>query len=106
MFLVTAKLVEPLNPDQIPHLPGVGEMKPIGPSPAGAPPASTIEGQSGHSLPRKTSEQTPAPENKPATQPAAPKSEKAGSTAALPQTAPNDPVAKEAQLRSSERPKP
>jgi pilus assembly protein CpaC len=80
MFLVTVKLVEPLNPDQLPRLPGnVGELKtdspsgqpgqsgPLGkpgqpaPPALGAPanalapalPSGGIEGQSGHSLPRK-----------------------------------------------------
>jgi pilus assembly protein CpaC len=50
MFLATVKIVEPLNPDQLPRLPGVSELKPVGSTdPSGAAPASTIEGQSGHS---------------------------------------------------------
>jgi pilus assembly protein CpaC len=77
MFLVTVKLVEPLNPDQLPRLPGnVGELKTDSPGPQSAPlgqpgqpaptalgapanalapalPAGAIEGQSGHALPRK-----------------------------------------------------
>ena len=65
LFLATVKLVEPLNPDQLPRLPGVSELKPVGSTnPAGAAPASSIEGQSGHSLPRK-SDGGPEAENKP-----------------------------------------
>ncbi|MGE0130940.1 MAG: type II and III secretion system protein family protein [Blastocatellales bacterium] len=65
MFLATVKLVEPLNPDQIPRLPGVSELKPVGAvSPAGAVPSSSIEGQSGHSIPRKAGEQTPESETR------------------------------------------
>ncbi len=60
MFLATVKMVEPLNPDQLPRLPGVSELKPVSSSstvlPAGQP-ASQIEGQSGHSVPRKSGEQ-------------------------------------------------
>ncbi len=64
LFLATVKLVEPLNPDQIPRLPGVSELKPVTPNPGGATPSSSIEGQSGHSIPRKTGEQPPEGENK------------------------------------------
>lgn len=53
LFLATVKLVEPLNPDQLPRLPGVSELKPVTSNPTGAP-ASQIEGQSGHSVPRKS----------------------------------------------------
>ncbi|MBL8188926.1 MAG: type II and III secretion system protein family protein [Acidobacteria bacterium] len=56
LFLATVKLVEPLNPDQLPRLPGVSELKPVTPNTNGAP-ASQIEGQSGHSVPRKSGEQ-------------------------------------------------
>jgi pilus assembly protein CpaC len=42
MFLVTVKMVEPLNPDQLPKLPGVAELKPSSPSPA--MPTASIEG--------------------------------------------------------------
>lgn len=54
LFLATVKIVEPLNPDQLPRLPGVSELKPVGASPM--TPASSIEGQSGHSVPRKPGE--------------------------------------------------
>jgi pilus assembly protein CpaC len=64
LFLATVKIVEPLNPDQIPRLPGVSELKPITPNPAGATPSGSIEGQSGHSVPRKSGEQIPETENK------------------------------------------
>ncbi len=65
VFLATVKVVEPLNPDQLPRLPGVSELKPVGSSnPAGATPSGSIEGQSGHSIPRKAGEQTPETENK------------------------------------------
>lgn len=57
LFLATVKLVEPLNPDQLPRLPGVSELKPVGQGPAGTAPAGSIEGQSGHSVPRKSGEQ-------------------------------------------------
>lgn len=57
LFLATVKLVEPLNPDQLPRLPGVSELKPVGQGPAGTTPAGSIEGQSGHSVPRKAGEQ-------------------------------------------------
>jgi pilus assembly protein CpaC len=48
MFLVTVKTVEPLNPDQLPKLPGVTEMKPQLP----ANPTASLEGQAGHSIAR------------------------------------------------------
>lgn len=65
LFLATVKIVEPLNPDQIPRLPGVSELKPVGAvPPAGAAPSTSIEGQSGHSIPRKAGEQAPEGENK------------------------------------------
>ncbi|HMV83872.1 MAG TPA: pilus assembly protein N-terminal domain-containing protein [Blastocatellia bacterium] len=57
LFLATVKLVEPLNPDQLPRLPGVSELKPVGQGPTGTAPAGSIEGQSGHSVPRKAGEQ-------------------------------------------------
>jgi pilus assembly protein CpaC len=60
LFLATVKLVEPLNPDQLPRLPGVSELKPVGQNPAGTAPASSIEGQSGHSVPRKAGDQSEA----------------------------------------------
>ena len=61
LFLATVRIVEPLNPDQLPRLPGVSELKPIGSPPygpgqtlsPGMSPASSIEGQSGHSVPRR-----------------------------------------------------
>lgn len=60
LFLATVKVVEPLNPDQLPRLPGVSELKPAGAtSPGGATPSSSIEGQSGHSVPQKSGEQPP-----------------------------------------------
>jgi len=64
LFLATVKMVEPLNPDQIPRLPGVSELKPVTANPAGATPSGSIEGQSGHSIPRKTGEQPPEGANK------------------------------------------
>lgn len=61
LFLATVKLVEPLNPDQLPRLPGVSELKPVGsPDSAGATPTGSIEGQSGHSVPRKSGDQPEA----------------------------------------------
>jgi hypothetical protein len=61
LFLATIKLVEPLNPDQLPRLPGVSELKPVGSSnPAGAIPNSSIDGQSGHSVPRKSGDEPEA----------------------------------------------
>ncbi len=64
LFLATVKIVEPLNPDQIPRLPGVSELKPVTANPAGATPSSSIEGQSGHAVPRKSGDQTPEAEDK------------------------------------------
>jgi hypothetical protein len=62
MFLATVKIVEPLNPDQVPRLPGVSELKPVGSTnPAGATPSSAIEGQSGHSTPATPATTTPPP---------------------------------------------
>ncbi len=58
MFLVTVKLVEPLNPDQVPTLPGAADLK-RGKMP---PPADSIEGQSGHAVKGKGGE--PMPETK------------------------------------------
>lgn len=75
MFLATVKLVEPLNPDQLPRLPGVSELKPIGPTnpsgttPSAVTPSSSVEGQSGHSVPAtpappsKSGDETPATKN-------------------------------------------
>jgi pilus assembly protein CpaC len=60
LFLATVKLVEPLNPDQLPRLPGVSELKPVGQSPAGTAPAGSVEGQSGHAVPRKSGDQPEA----------------------------------------------
>ncbi len=60
LFLATVKLVEPLNPDQLPRLPGVSELKPVGQNPTGTGPAGSIEGQSGHAVPRKTGDQPEA----------------------------------------------
>lgn len=54
LFLATVKIVEPLNPDQLPRLPGVSELKPVGSSAPMNVPASSVEGQSGHSLERKS----------------------------------------------------
>ncbi|MGH9845231.1 MAG: pilus assembly protein N-terminal domain-containing protein [Blastocatellia bacterium] len=66
LFLATVKMVEPLNPDQLPRLPGVSELKPVGSAaPAGAVPSSSIEGQSGHSVPPRKSDGGPEAENKP-----------------------------------------
>ncbi|MEY3282595.1 MAG: type II and III secretion system protein family protein [Acidobacteriota bacterium] len=65
LFLATVKIVEPLNPDQLPRLPGVSELKPIGSTqapPNSMSPASSIEGESGHSIPRR-------PESAPQTAP-------------------------------------
>lgn len=56
LFLATVKLVEPLNPDQLPRLPGVSELKPVSSNPNGTP-TGQVEGQSGHSVPRKSGEQ-------------------------------------------------
>jgi hypothetical protein len=65
LFLATVKVVEPLNPDQLPRLPGVSELKPVNsPPPGGATPSSSIDGQSGHSLPQKSGEQQPEGESK------------------------------------------
>jgi len=59
LFLATVKIVEPLNPDQLPRLPGVSELKPVGSNPLGPTPASSIEGQSGHSIPAKPGDDGP-----------------------------------------------
>lgn len=79
LFLATVKLVEPLNPDQLPRLPGVSELKPVGSSnPAGATPSNSIDGQSGHDVPRKSGDQ---PEARSKKQVEAPKVEAAPATA-------------------------
>ncbi|MFN8003981.1 MAG: type II and III secretion system protein family protein [Acidobacteriota bacterium] len=71
LFLATVKIVEPLNPDQLPRLPGVSELKPVGSvNPAGGVPASAIEGQSGHAVPRKTGDEQPQVENRKQAEPA------------------------------------
>jgi pilus assembly protein CpaC len=68
MFLATVKIVEPLNPDQIPRLPGVSDLKPVGTTnPSGPSPSSSVEGQSGHSVPavpRKSGDVAPESGNK------------------------------------------
>ena len=62
LFLCTVKLTEPLNPDQIPQLPGVN-ARPLPTALPAVPPAGLIEGDSGHAPPpRKTGGLTPAPE--------------------------------------------
>lgn len=69
LFLCTVKLTEPLNPDQIPQLPGVSG-RPIPPSPTGITPSGAIEGESGHAPPtRKIGQIIPASELLPAGQP-------------------------------------
>ncbi|MEO6726289.1 MAG: type II and III secretion system protein family protein [Blastocatellia bacterium] len=61
LFLATVKIVEPLNPDQLPRLPGVSELKPVGSAnPVGVTPNSSIDGQSGHSIPRKSGDEPEA----------------------------------------------
>ncbi|HWQ33858.1 MAG TPA: pilus assembly protein N-terminal domain-containing protein [Blastocatellia bacterium] len=70
LFLCTVKMVEPLNPDQIPRLPGVNS-RPLPSALPAVPPPGLIEGESGHAPPpRKTGELTPAPEARPAAPPA------------------------------------
>ena len=65
LFLATVKIVEPLNPDQLPRLPGVSELKPANsPPPGGSTPSSSIDGQSGHSIPQKSGEPQPESNNK------------------------------------------
>jgi pilus assembly protein CpaC len=83
LFLATVKIVEPLNPDQIPRLPGVSELKPVTPNPAGATPSSSIEGQSGHSVPRKSGEQNPDGEDKSKSEQPVPNKTDRGATANL-----------------------
>jgi len=110
LFLATVKMVEPLNPDQLPRLPGVSELKPVGSTnAAGAVPSSSIEGQSGHSVPRKP-DGGPEAENKP--KPEKPDSDRMdrGATANLrseppPLIAPAGPVGGEAGA-DSRAPKP
>lgn len=80
LFLATVKIVEPLNPDQLPRLPGVSELKPVGSSALAPTPASSIEGQSGHSVPRKPGDDGPQAEVPAPVQ--APVATPAGSTAA------------------------
>lgn len=62
LFLATVKIVEPLNPDQLPRLPGVSELKPVGSSSVTTSPASSLEGQSGHSVPRKSGDDGAEPQ--------------------------------------------
>ena len=70
MFLVTVKLVEPLNPDQLPKLPGVTELKPMLP----ANPMTSVEGQAGHSIAPRANAVATKPHEQPlaATQASAP----------------------------------
>ena len=56
LFLATVKIVEPLNPDQLPRLPGVSDAPTATPTPGASGPVtpdSRIEGQSGHAGPRR-----------------------------------------------------
>lgn len=56
LFLATVKIVEPLNPDQLPRLPGVSDAPTATPTPGASglvTPDSRIEGQSGHAGPRR-----------------------------------------------------
>lgn len=76
LILATVKIVEPLNPDQLPRLPGVSELKPVSPSgnpttanPTTATPEGAIEGQSGHAVPRKSGDEQQVENKKPGTQP-------------------------------------
>lgn len=110
LFLATVKLVEPLNPDQIPRLPGVSELKPVNSSLPAATPASSIEGQSGHSVPQKSGEEMPEGENKSKSE--QPVTDKVNNGATgnftskliLP-AAPNGPVGLDAQPLKEENPK-
>jgi pilus assembly protein CpaC len=69
LFLCTVKLTQPLNPDQIPQLPGVAPGRAV-PPPA-TPSSGLLEGDSGHApASRKTAELMPVPEAKPAGAPA------------------------------------
>jgi pilus assembly protein CpaC len=52
LFLATVRIVEPLNPDELPKLPGVSDAPSASTSPAGIP-SRGIEGQSGHEMPRQ-----------------------------------------------------
>jgi hypothetical protein len=56
LFLATVKIVEPLNPDQLPRLPGVSDTPTGAPTPGASGPVTPdgkIEGQSGHAGPRR-----------------------------------------------------
>ncbi|MGA1368505.1 MAG: type II and III secretion system protein family protein [Blastocatellia bacterium] len=56
LFLATVKIVEPLNPDQLPRLPGVSDAPTATPTPGASGPVipdGRIEGQSGHAGPRR-----------------------------------------------------
>jgi len=68
MFIVTAQLVKPVNPDDLPQLRGVDGLKtgsPLGVEPKG----EGIDGLTGHKVSGQTTESTPAT----TTSPAAPK---------------------------------
>jgi pilus assembly protein CpaC len=83
LLLATVKIVEPLNPDQLPRLPGVSELKPVGTtSPAGATPSSSIEGQSGHSIPQKSGDSSEGDNKVKSETPVSKKSDKADTTGA------------------------
>src|SRR5262245_32646460 len=118
LFLATVKIVEPLNPDQIPRLPGVSELKPVNTtSPAGAAPSGSVEGQSGHSIQQKSSEQPPEGGDKTKSeQPATNKgnngaTEKLTSKLIVPAstagpTGPSGPDARSSEAPNSQTPKP
>jgi pilus assembly protein CpaC len=78
MFIVTAQMVKPVNPDDLPRLRGVDGLRngsPLGVEPKG----EGIQGESGYSTGTTSQQQTPAvaprpaaPASKPAAQPALP----------------------------------
>jgi pilus assembly protein CpaC len=101
MFLVTVKMVEPLNPDQLPTLPGASDLRKSALPPTDAAP-TTFEGQSGHSVPRKSGEVKPptAPkaEEVTAAPKTEPKTEKTASAVTPPPTATGNAPAKQADV--------
>jgi len=118
IFLATVKVVEPLNPDQIPRLPGVSELKPVNSTPpAGATPSSSIEGQSGHAVPQKSTEQPPEGEAKTKTEQPVTNKAKNGATDNLTSkliapaapagpNGPSDSDARSTKTENSQQPKP
>lgn len=112
LFLATVKIVEPLNPDQLPRLPGVSDPPSTTPTPgasgAAAPggPGAKIEGQSGHAGPRRPDNvrATPTESSSPVTAPSTGTESKAPTRPSAPVTPPKEATTASSATSDTEAP--